>query len=310
MLLFPYKPASESAKALANALGIKRISHRNSRFKGSPEKSIINWGASEVPAELLKCKVYNHPDAVSAASNKLKFFERMAPVFVVADRNTMIRSIIHMGTVWVAPDHDYVVGLKVGDVCHRDDKWVVAKIVGRELGVELPRVPMHTTEVAQAYSWLEDGHCVVARTILTGNSGAGIVMLDSDSLGQPTVKAPLYVIYVPKKQEYRVHVLAGEVVDIQRKARRKDIADEDINWKIRNHDNGFIFARGVGLGEVPVDVLKQSLLTLSACGLDFGAVDVIFNEKDGKAYVLEVNTAPGLSGSTLDGYAERFRELM
>lgn len=171
-----------------------------------------------------------------------------------------------------------------------------------EAGVRTPRF---TEAMLEATQMLEEGKTVVCRTILNGHSGAGIVLADKF---EELVAAPLYVEYVPKKQEYRIHVMFGDVVDIQRKARNKEVADEDVNWKIRNHKNGFIFARGEDvLGEVPQDVLDQAKRAVEACGLDFGAADVIFNEKKAEAYVLEVNTAPGLTGSTLDGYVARLR---
>jgi len=311
MLLYPYKPASESSKALADALGIKRISHRNSKFKGAADKIVINWGASELPEEILKCNVLNTSKAVSVAANKLKFFEAMKPKVKLDKRDVTLKHIITGQETKLHHSHDYVAGLSVGDHCHVDSDWVITHIEQPEGPLkELPRTPPFTTSTGQAYSWIEDGCQVVARTILNGNSGAGIVLLSEEHLDEPVVQAPLYVKYVPKKQEYRVHVFRGEVVDVQRKARRKDVEDKDVNWKIRNHSNGFIFARGEALGDVPEDVLKQSKLAVAACGLDFGAVDVIFSDKEQAAYVLEINSAPGLSGSTLDGYVQRFRELM
>ena len=45
-------------------------------------------------------------------------------------------------------------------------------------------------------------------------------------------------------------------------------------------------------------------------GLTFGSVDVIYNEHRDKAYVLEVNTASGLSGETVDDYVKMFGRLM
>src|SRR3546814_3947261 len=110
---------------------------------------------------------------------------------------------------------------------------------------------------------------------------------------------------LPKKQEYRVHVLNGKVVDVQRKARVKDFPDDKVNWKIRNHDNGFIYARDEKLAEVPKKVLSDSIKAVGVCGLDFGAVDVIYNEAKGIGFVLEINTAPGLTGTTLEGYTKR-----
>lgn len=163
------------------------------------------------------------------------------------------------------------------------------------------RVPKHTTSQNTANIWLRSGCMVVERHKLTGNSGEGIVLAESGEVGA----APLYVQYIPKKQEYRVHVAGGKVVDLQRKARRRDVEDEHINWRIRNHDNGFIFQRNDLV--VPHQVREQALNACVACGLDFGAVDIIFNERSSKAYVLEINTAPGLTGQTLEGYVERFR---
>lgn len=301
MILYPYKPGSESAKELAEAIGIKRISHKNSKFKPAPNKVIINWGASKMPEELLQCKILNNPDAVAIASNKLHFFQRVRPADVGYCK------IVHMpsGKEHRLPaDHGYVKGIEPGDVCEADPDY---KVLWNRPEKDYPRVPRYTTSKKEASLMIGAGEVVVARTKLTGNSGEGIVIAKEV---EELVDAPLYVEYVPKKQEYRIHILNGQVVDIQRKARRKDVPDEQVNWMVRNHDNGFIFARDEALGEVPEDVTHQALLAVSKCGLDFGAVDVVYNEKRQLAYVLEVNTAPGLSGATLAGYAERFKELM
>jgi D-alanine-D-alanine ligase-like ATP-grasp enzyme len=77
---------------------------------------------------------------------------------------------------------------------------------------------------------------------------------------------------------------------------------------VRNHDNGFIFVRNDV--KAPSSVEEQAVRAIKALGLDFGAVDIIWNDKQQKAYVLEVNTAPGLEGSTVDDYARGFRNLI
>lgn len=162
-------------------------------------------------------------------------------------------------------------------------------------------IPEFTESLVEASEWIKDGCEVVCRTILRGKGGNGIIIASTE---QELVKAPLYVKYVKKSDEYRVHVFNGQMFHKQRKARNRAVPDEDVNWKVRNHDNGFIFQ--IEDFVMPDDCEKQAVEAVKALGLDFGAVDVIFNKKENKAYVLEVNTAPGLSGTTLDKYVEAF----
>jgi glutathione synthase/RimK-type ligase-like ATP-grasp enzyme len=182
------------------------------------------------------------------------------------------------------------------------DKLKFFKAMKEDGGVNIPEF---TTDIGEAEWWIEEGYKVVERHKLNGHSGEGIVIVeDEDDLNG----APLYVKYIPKKSEWRIHVFQGEVVDVQRKARDRGVPDEQVNWQVRNHANGFIFARNEGIAPHE-QVLHQAKQAVRACGLDFGAVDVVFNDKQLVAYVLEVNTACGLSGYTLDGYAERFGRL-
>ncbi len=141
---------------------------------------------------------------------------------------------------------------------------------------------------------------VVCRTKLRGHSGDGIVIAHNiDEL----VPAPLYTQYVKKKDEYRVHVFGDNAFFIQRKARKLDV--EEPNWEVRNLAGGFAFVE-VDKNDVPADVIKQAVDTVAALGIDFGGVDVMFNEREGAAYVLEVNTACGLEERTATRYREAF----
>jgi hypothetical protein len=151
----------------------------------------------------------------------------------------------------------------------------------------------------------DDAFPIVCRTILAGHSGAGIVIADCrDDL----VDAPLYVQYVKKKDEYRVHCglnpdLSVSIIAVQRKAR--DTSCENPNWRVRNHSNGFVFVRN-GFTP-PTSVIDVAQSCFRATDLDFAAIDVIFNEHENKAYVLEANTAPGLEGQTITDYANFFQ---
>lgn len=172
----------------------------------------------------------------------------------------------------------------------------------KEAGVT---IPPFFTDYSDAKDWMIDHEwAIVCRTVLNGHSGAGIVIAETvDEL----VAAPLYTAYIKKQEEYRYHVFMGQVVDIQRKARKRDVPDDAVNWQVRNLDGGFIFARE-GVVASPV-ASEEAIKAVAALGLDFGAVDLIYNAREDKYYVLECNTAPGLSGTTLDGYKQRFREV-
>lgn len=151
-----------------------------------------------------------------------------------------------------------------------------------------------------------DAYPIVCRTVLAGHSGEGIVIADKP---EDLVEAPLYVKYVKKQEEYRIHVgkkNGTSIISVQRKARRLSVEDADVNWKVRNLAGGFVFVRE---GVVPPEqVLGAAKAALEAIDLDFGAVDVIWNSHQQKAYVLEVNTAPGLEGQTIDDYKRFFTE--
>lgn len=166
--------------------------------------------------------------------------------------------------------------------------------------------PIWTTEKAVAEGMITNGDTIVCRTILNGSCGKGIVIAKTL---EELVDAPLYVKYVPKKEEYRVHVAFGKVIAVQRKARRKEC--ENPNWQIRNHENGFVFIHE----EVPEhgyddDAVLPNLAVAAVFALDLkiGAVDIIWNEKNNQYYVLEVNTSPGLEGKTIDAYVKAIKE--
>jgi glutathione synthase/RimK-type ligase-like ATP-grasp enzyme len=159
--------------------------------------------------------------------------------------------------------------------------------------------------------WLREGDDVCARTKLRASGGDGLVLVRSEDDHGTLPDAQLYTKYVPKKDEYRVHVCGEEIIGIQRKAARKEF-DGTVNWQVRSHDNGFVFLHipPEEWSTVPADVLLQSELAFTHMGLDFGAVDVIWNNKRKKAYVLEINSAPGLEGHTIQIYKNGLERLI
>jgi hypothetical protein len=157
--------------------------------------------------------------------------------------------------------------------------------------------PEYTRDTAIARSWIADGSSVMCRTLLRASEGRGIVVADTvDQL----VPAPLYTKYVKKKAEYRVHVLNGQVIDVQHKRKKREF-DGQRDTKVRNLANGYVFTRA-GLVE-PAGLRELAVASTSSLGYTLGAVDIAFNERSNLLVVLEVNACPGMQGTTLESYA-------
>lgn len=151
--------------------------------------------------------------------------------------------------------------------------------------------PEWTTDPERARElWGEDR--TLSRLTLRGRAGAGIV---------PGIVpgAPLFVRAYRKRAEFRAHVIGGRIALIQRKRRKNATPPGGLVWA---HGAGYVFSNR--LGDLPGDLETVAIGAVAAIGLDFGAVDII--DHRGRAIVLEVNTAPGLSPSTAAIYS---REL-
>lgn len=169
--------------------------------------------------------------------------------------------------------------------------------------------PDFTTSRSVAESWLQRGETVVERHELRGNSGAGIriVNLDDEEMPSTINSAPLYTKFIPKTAEFRVHVFNGEVIDyIEKKRVSSERRDETYNKYVSSVTSGWVFAR-TNIRDIP-EVRDVALKAVRALGLDFGAVDVVYY--DGRPFVLEVNSAPGLQGTTLVKYVNALRRYM
>lgn len=262
----PYNIASKSAKALAEALGCKRVRHDSPTFTNQANHTIVNWGyGGDVDFIREPNRMLNHTNAVSRAGNKLLALRTM-----------------------------------------------------RQAGV---CVPEFTTDEWTAQCWYVDNIKVVGRFKLRGHSGDGIVITDDhdypESEGGMDVihmretrghVAPLYVKYIKKQDEYRYHVFRGQVIDIQQKRKRRDMDNDQVDYQVRSHHTGWVYCRDNVNTRVGLDTM--AINAVQCLGLDFGAVDIIWNEKAQRGYVLEVNTACGLEGRTVEIYADAIRRTV
>lgn len=170
----------------------------------------------------------------------------------------------------------------------------------KKLQIAGVNVPAFTVNKDEALGWIREGKKVVIRTILNAHSGRGILVAREE---RELINAPLYTRYFKKQNEFRVHVFQGRIIDYAEKKARLD-KGADFDPLIRSNTRGWVFCRTNVLNN---DLVKQEALkAVQVLGLDFGAVDVMWNGT--KAVVLEVNTAPGLCDTTASKYADAIRQ--
>lgn len=113
-----------------------------------------------------------------------------------------------------------------------------------------------------------------------------------------------FMEYIKAEHEYRVHIFKGKSIRISEKsffniwpARANFLNDEEGK---RTYNTIKPTGRVGKVRQAAKDAVE-------ALGLDFGAVDILV-DYEGNPYVLEVNAAPGLGGSTPALYAKVFKE--
>lgn len=291
--IFKGDRASNGAVALKNSLGATMLRATGSKYSGRKESCVINWGNTSDEATRLAVvcanagrEFLNDPEAVSIVVNKRNFFGHM------------------QGTL---PE------------------------------VTIPWCLTYT----EACNLVRAGSRVFARTSLSSHSGKGIVLMvsEADANIQAIVQLknsgtfPVYIVEGPdfpseelancrlftqgvsgSRIEYRIHVVRGEAVLCQSKRRKAEFADNP-NYQsiVRNVGSGWIYAvNDLQVEGNSLEAAKEAAInTVTAMGLDFGAVDIVWQRGSTKAYVLEVNTAPGLEedGSALAAYTTAFKAI-
>ena len=293
-----YSPATDiTGKNLQEALGIS-----GGKTKPSSKKVVIGWGAKTKDGVTLPTKttVFNHPNAIRLNRNKLDASRKMAAALNVN------------GTTKVAR-------ISTADSVKQDlaDGAISYPMIGRKKyhqgGKGFWECP---TE-----SQLEDAL----------NSGA-----------------QYFQEMIPIRDEYRLHVFGDKVIHAVKKVKRSDKEfeaawiEDELNrqkslWEKNNSGefnedqakemlrrqaknaiaggpNMVLRSNKLGWKFSIVKKYDDSLAALAvdavkALGLTFGAVDCCVNTNS-NPYVFEVNTGPGLEGTSFDKYVEAFTEAL
>lgn len=160
-----------------------------------------------------------------------------------------------------------------------------------------------TTSQGAADIWGRGGSRVYGRTA-SGMAGEGIVVYE------PNTAVGVHELYTEgfaTKREFRVHVVGGKAVHTMEKKKVRDYEGTP-DPLVRSHRRGWVFCIR-NLDPIPTTVQQAAVRAVQALGLDFGGVDIGLDVRN-NVVVFEVNTAPGLEGSTIPAYINRFKEMI
>ncbi len=168
-----------------------------------------------------------------------------------------------------------------------------------------------------------------------GGKGFWLCLQKSDVASAVAEGAQYFQPYIPKDEEFRVHIFGGEHLFSVKKVKRTNPYDD---WRtdrtevitekartrgvsidaptlalaleyapkgvklpdtaIRSLHRGWVF-KTVSRPKASITALAKK--TAEILGLDFAAVDIMIGD-DGSVYVLEANSGPGLKGQNIDKY--------
>lgn len=162
-----------------------------------------------------------------------------------------------------------------------------------------------TTSHVEARNWLNSGFTVFHRAVDSGARGVGITVLSPDSIYETLPSGGFFTKRIAARREFRVYCVRDQVTTILEKRQRLGV---DANPHVRSYENGYVFCRN---HRSPVDVdsfTQTSLAALQAVGLDFGGIDVLLKD-NGAINVLEINSAPGITGTAIKELCVAFKRL-
>ena len=181
-----------------------------------------------------------------------------------------------------------------------------------------------------------------------GGQGFWLCLTKSQIDNALTEGAAYFQSFIDIKTEYRLHVVGDEVIyAVKKVARNKDDLRGDyeahhkdqinnyadrkeekldektvdfvlnrisrkeatgVDMVTRSNTRGWKFSR-VTLDKVNKDLAAEAIKAVKALDLDYGAVDCCIDQ-DGKAWIIECNTGPGLEGSPLEAWIKSLKNLL
>jgi len=289
-----FSPATDTTgKLLAEALGIEAV---NSGKKGETvppkaAKMVIGWGPKTVEDITFpkKTVVLNHPNSVKCNRNKFNALVKMKDAgIVVADFQDVDapfalnlpvigRTRYHQGGkgFWECPTKTHVNSAIDAGAQYLQELIEIKDeyrlhVFGEKVLYGVKKVKRTTEEFEKAF-------------------------IDDEFARQKKLWE--------KNNEDEFNEVQAMVM-LRRQA--KNAAAGGPNMMIRSNKMGWKFSR---IKKFEGNLVKEATNAIKALGLDFGAVDCC-TDAEGKVYIIEVNTGPGLEGTPFKCYVENFEKLI
>ncbi len=165
------------------------------------------------------------------------------------------------------------------------------KLMSRQLfaekGVSAPRLLNQVDDYKEGI--------IIARPFIHSKGRNFVVLNNKQELENHWRDGWYYSEFVDKVREFRVHVGHSKVLAVMEKHNPNN---GNLAWnRAQNDTEPFTRIKQAETDEQNLlSVLQEGIKAVNALGLDMGGVDVLL-DKNGVAYVLEVNTAPTLNSS-------------
>ena len=283
-------PTDDTGKRLAEALGAKHGKTKPTA-KAGQSMIVVGWGCkTKEPVILRQHTVLNHPDSIRINRNKLETLRILKGA-----------------------------GVPVADFIEKNG--IIAALDDARSAINIPTVGRTKFHQGGKGFWACLTKTQVQKAIADG--------------------AEYFQSYLDIKDEYRLHVFGGEVINMQKKVERNNMAAaykeqhgsrianvaekagvkldkktadyilENIGKRqerpdqiIKSNTRGWKFSQ---VKTVKKEMIEAAVNAVKAIGLDFGAVDCCLTA-DGNPFIIEVNTGPGLQGSSFDAYVAAFKK--
>ncbi len=179
-----------------------------------------------------------------------------------------------------------------------------SRIFLQEVGVSVP-----VTVTWGNPQELQPNYPLIARTAQHHGGNNFYVLNDASEINNlvkehPEIRGGYFSEVFEKDTEFRVHCAHGRILMVQ----EKPLVEGELRAnQAVNHEKWTVLK----WGEINPKIALESLKAIEALGLDYGAVDIMYNSADNSCAICEVNTSPSINTDYSSGkYAKYFSWLI